>query len=257
MRHHSDRVGDAENDCHVVLDDDDVDRAGHFADFGNRALGFRRAHAAGRLIEQQQLRFGDQRHADLEQRHVAVGQRAGRAVCQRGEADLFERLCRRARARRGRSRHCETGAESRFEPAYVIQRFSATLRLGNTLLICRVRLMPSRLISCGWQAGDVAATEKDLTGIGPQQAGYQVEKRGLAGAIRPDDGMQLSARQTEAEVVDGGEAAETFGQAPCFQDRGAHGGTRDGWVGRQFRGVLVEAIEPVTPEANEASSAPG
>ena len=43
-----------------------------FADFLDRAFGFGRTHAAGRLVQQQQLRLGDQRHADFEQRHVAV-----------------------------------------------------------------------------------------------------------------------------------------------------------------------------------------
>ena len=43
----------------------------------------------------------------------------------------------------------ETDAGSRVPARLVIQRFSATVSLGNTLLICSVRLMPRRLISCG------------------------------------------------------------------------------------------------------------
>ena len=77
----SDRIGDAENDCHVVFDDDDVDRAGHFPDFGNRALGFRRTHPASRFIEQQQLRFGNKRHSDLEEvQHLHTTTRRPRDV---------------------------------------------------------------------------------------------------------------------------------------------------------------------------------
>ena len=90
LRHHGDVVGDFEHDLHVVLDDDDVDRCAPAPDFLHGALGLRRTHAAGRLVEQKQLRLGDQRHADLEQRHVAIGQRAGGAGGQRGEADLLE-----------------------------------------------------------------------------------------------------------------------------------------------------------------------
>ena len=41
------------------------------------------------------------------------------------------------------------GCRNRFAACRVTQRFSATLSCGNTLLICIVRLMPSRLISCG------------------------------------------------------------------------------------------------------------
>ena len=91
LRHHGDVVGDLEHDLHVVLDDDDVDRAGELANLADRPLGLGRAHAAGRLVEQQQPRRGNQRHADLEQRDVAVGQRAGLAPGERGKPDLLER----------------------------------------------------------------------------------------------------------------------------------------------------------------------
>ena len=77
---------------HVVLDDNDINRARHFADFCDRAFGFSRAHAAGRLVEQQQPRLGNQRHPDLEQRDIAIGQRSGRTPGQRGQPDLLERL---------------------------------------------------------------------------------------------------------------------------------------------------------------------
>ena len=59
--------------------------------FADRALGFSRAHAAGRLVEQEEPRLRDQRHADLEQRDVAIGQRAGLPLRERREPDLLER----------------------------------------------------------------------------------------------------------------------------------------------------------------------
>ena len=112
MRHDGDVVGDAEHHFHVVLDDDDVDRARQFADFRNCALGFGRAHAAGRLIEQQQLRLGDQRHADLEQRHIAIRQRAGLPVRKRRQPDLLERPLDPLACGADRSRRRGTDAES-------------------------------------------------------------------------------------------------------------------------------------------------
>src|SRR5262249_42223691 len=54
LRHHSDVVGDAEDDLHVVLDDNNIDHTRELADFADRALGLRRAHSAGGLIEQQE-----------------------------------------------------------------------------------------------------------------------------------------------------------------------------------------------------------
>src|SRR5712691_10531415 len=91
QRHHGDVVGDLEHDLHVVLDDHDVDRASELADLADRALGFGRAHAAGRFVEQKEPRRRDERHADLEQRDVAIGERAGLTLGERGEPDLVER----------------------------------------------------------------------------------------------------------------------------------------------------------------------
>src|SRR5262249_37847878 len=91
LRHHRDVARDAEHHLHVVLDDDDVDRAGELADLLYGALGLGRRHAASRLVEQQELRLGDERHADLEQRDVAVGERAGGAFGEAREPDLLER----------------------------------------------------------------------------------------------------------------------------------------------------------------------
>src|SRR6516162_11770951 len=69
LRHHGNVVGDLENDLHIVLDDDDVDHPRELLNLGDCTFGFGRAHAAGRLVKQQQPRLGDQGHADLEQRH--------------------------------------------------------------------------------------------------------------------------------------------------------------------------------------------
>src|SRR5205807_3172723 len=50
LGHHGDVVGDFEHHIHVVLDDDDVDRAGKLADLLDRPRGLGRAHATGRLV---------------------------------------------------------------------------------------------------------------------------------------------------------------------------------------------------------------
>ena len=42
--------------------------------------------------------------------------------------------------------------------------------------------------------GDVGAVEADCAGIGRDAAGDQVEQRGLAGAVRPDDSERLARR---------------------------------------------------------------
>src|SRR6478736_6310786 len=44
------------------------------------------------------------------------------------------------------------------------------------------------------QRGDVAAAEMDAAGIRRDLAGELADQRGLAGAVRPDDGVQLARR---------------------------------------------------------------
>src|ERR1700724_642553 len=62
------------------------------------------------------------------------------------------------------------------------------------------------------EAGDVAALEEHAATVRGQQAGYQIEEGRLAGAVRPDDGMQAPAGEVEAQIVDGGQPAEPLGQ---------------------------------------------
>src|SRR3974390_3761098 len=92
LREDGDIIGDPKDDVHVVLDDDNVDGARQIADLRHGAAGLRGAHAAGGLVQQKQARLGNQRHPDLEHGDVTIGQGAGRALCESGEADLLERL---------------------------------------------------------------------------------------------------------------------------------------------------------------------
>ena len=52
-------------------------------------------------------------------------------------------------------------------------------------------------------------------------AGEQVEERGLAGAVRPDDRVQAARLDGEADVLHRHEGAEGFAQALCLEDRHA------------------------------------
>ena len=57
------------------------------------------------------------------------------------------------------------------------------------------------------------AGEADAAGVGRDLAGQLADQRGLAGAVRADDGVQLAARHRERDVVGGDDAAEALGQA--------------------------------------------
>ncbi len=85
---HGDRVADAHDDVHVVLDQDQRDAmVADLADDRHQLLDVGRGEAGGRLVEQQELRIESQSAADLEQALLAVGQVARFLVGQLGKAD--------------------------------------------------------------------------------------------------------------------------------------------------------------------------
>ena len=56
--------------------------------------------------------------------------------------------------------------------------------------------------------GDVDAGQLDPPGVGTEEPGDDVEERGLAGAVGPDDADDLAVLGVERHVVEGGVAAE-------------------------------------------------
>ena len=116
-------------------------------------------------------------------------------MCQRREADLFERLCdalARDAVAPGIAKRVQKTFRTRVCNPEILG--DAQARKYAFDLEGSLDAEPADLV--GRHAGDVAAAEKDFTGIRPQQAGYQVKKRGFPGAIRSNDGVELSALQT-------------------------------------------------------------
>ena len=85
-------------------------------------------------------------------------------------------------------------------------------RTGEALLADAVRR----------QALNVAAVEAHGAAVRRVQARDQVEQRGLAGAVRADQGMDLAGADREAGVGDGTDAAEMFRDAVDLQHRSLH-----------------------------------
>jgi hypothetical protein len=61
-------------------------------------------------------------------------------------------------------------------------------------------------------AGNLLAKENDLAGGRRKNAGDEVEQRGLAGAVRADDGLALARRNFEGDLAYRREAPEAFRQ---------------------------------------------
>jgi hypothetical protein len=84
------------------------------------------------------------------------------------------------------------------------------------------------------QAGDVLAREADVPRVGPQVARELADERGLACAVRPDDGVRLALAHLEAHAVGGGKRAEGLAQFERLEDRVRHL-CRPRAAGRQVR----------------------
>ena len=69
---------------------------------------------------------------------------------------------------------------------------------------------------------NVPTAEQDDAPGGLQLAGQHLEKRALAGAVRPDQAAELALGEREVDVADGLHAAELHAEPLCFDQRRAH-----------------------------------
>ena len=179
------------------------------------ALGFLRPHARQRLVEQQNLGIAGERHGDLELALLAVRERAGDALRERREADALEGAA--APSRRGADRSCRAeamGARRELTACTASRTFSSTVRAAKMLVRWNERPTPSRVMR---QAGSPATSRPSSSSgrrVGLISPGQHVDERGLAGAVRADDGMQLALMQRDGDVAHGDQAAEGAGK-PC------------------------------------------
>src|SRR5499433_3155703 len=74
----------------------------------------------------------------------------------------------------------------------------------------------------GPERRDLVCSEKDLSFVGLDHAGDQIDQRGLAGAVRPDQRVALARWEIELDVARDDERAEALVQAARRQRRGAH-----------------------------------
>ena len=109
------------------------------------------------------------------------------------QADAFERRARRLaqlrfqRALRQNRNECPACA------CTASATLSSTLRSRNNDVIWNERARPSALRACIGSAVMSLALKADTAGIGRKLAAELGDQRGLAGAVRPDHGVQLAS----------------------------------------------------------------
>ena len=153
---------------------------------------------AGRLVEQQQPRLGDQRAGERDPLAQAVGELVGQ-LAGLGRRHRPGRARRAPAAAARRSSRSERGRPSsagqnparawRVAPAIT---FSSTVRPRNRPTPCSVRAMPSAGQPVRRQPGQRRPAEAHVPGVGPDEAAQHVQQGGLAGPVRADDPGDLA-----------------------------------------------------------------
>jgi len=194
------------------------------ADQAGDLVGLLLAHAGGGFVEQQDARAQRQRHRDLGGALVAVRHLAHQPVGLRRQPGRGEQLVDPvAHARRLAA--ADPGAHPK--PVGDFHRDLHVLphrQFGKDLGDLEGARQPHMDAPGRVQARDVVPVQHDLPGGRREEAGYQVEERGLAGAVGADDGAQLAGLHRHRDGVDRDQAAERLGGGADFEQ--AHSGIR-------------------------------
>ena len=217
-------VGEPEHHLHVVLDQ----QRGHarFLEEPRQRLhglnGLLHGQPLRRLVEQKHLGLLRHRHRDLEEPLVALAEQAGWAARNIAETELLERGVA------GTARLREDAGAAKGLPAPPIaglrrqRRIGACRHLGKQRRQLERPRQPSLADAVRLQAGDVGAGKAHAARGRLHHPGDQVEQRGLAGAVGPDDGANLADGDLHADVVDGDECAIALGQAVNLDEGRGH-----------------------------------
>ena len=208
---HDHGVAQAHDEVHVVLDDQERQTAGvQLADVALDRLDHHRVDAGGRLVEQHESRLAHQQRRELEQLALAERQRAGAVVRDARQPEFLEQRVARAPARRVPAPGAGATAMA---AGRATARFSSTVSSENTRARWNVRASPARARRVGSGRRTALPAKRHGARVGRQVAGDQVEGRGLARAVRPDQRGDASLLDREAAAVDGRDAAEALRQS--------------------------------------------
>ena len=207
-----DAVGDALDDVHVVLDDEDrvAALAPQPADQLGDLVGLDRIHSGRRLVEEQQLRLRRGRPGDLEPPPVCVRERVGGLVpaiphqplaeeAQALGGELLDLLLLAPHPRRAHHRAQDPGVRVPvrgrhhvLHDGHVEEQPQGLERARDPALRDLVRL----------EAEQRLCLEQDLARVRPEDAGDKIEERRLPRPVRADHADDLALIDVEVEPGD-------------------------------------------------------
>src|SRR5215470_814492 len=242
-----DALGEAEDEVHVVLDDQDGDARGQLLETLEDAMGLERRHPGRRLVEEQHGGPEPERDGDLHEPLLAVGQIQDAptgVVRQLERREQLERLGTDARVGAGRTPQSPADAVALgdserdvVEHAHVAEERVDLERAAEPAPDARGLRQPR----------DVLAAEKDVTGGGREPSGDHVHERRLAGAVGADERVTDAGLEPEIHAVGHGEGAEALAETAGLE-RDGHAGTR-----RRPRAPSASAIPRSPPRAKRTT----
>src|SRR5262249_46351892 len=165
-----------------------------------------------RLVEQQHLRILRQRHGNLHTPPLPIRRLGQWPVCDIAESDALQRrlgmLYEVALTLEIDQRVPAGRRKSKQRQSYVVQDGIACKQRDD---LVRARHAEVRAAAAR-NARDILTEEVHRSRIRGQFACDQVEKRGLAGAVRPDDQTAFARFDTEVDAVRDAQAAERLAQ---------------------------------------------
>ena len=171
-----------------------------------------RAHAGGRLVEQQHLGIQRQREADIEQLLVAM---AEIAADDPGDARQLQHLHDLAGARHGRPERKRLQLDGLAALMRLHRRRQRLLdrSVGNRLATWKARPMPRRTISRRSRPAMSSPASRMRPASGAKRPVIRLNKVVLPAPLGPMMALKRAVGELERDVAGGRDAAERLGQA--------------------------------------------
>ncbi len=212
-RQHGDAVRQVGDDLKIVLDHQDRAVGGNPANEVGDPVDVLVAHARHRFIEQHHLRLDRQSRGQFQRPLAAIGDFAGLGIGEGRQPDIvqeFERPSVERIERRLRAPEVERIAALALQgDAHIFERGQVGKNRRN---LERAHEAETRHIGRPHR-GDVAAVERDSPGARRDEFGQHIEAGRLAGAVRPNQGVNRPALDAQGDVADCAEIAEALAKA--------------------------------------------
>ena len=200
---HRDPVGELVGLLEVLRGQEDRDAVGdEVADDLPHRVAAARVEAGGRLVEEDDPRVADERHREVEPAAHAAGVGGGRARRPRRPGRSGRAARRRAggppRGRGGAGRPSGSGSPR------PVSRLSTAENWPVTPIAAR---------TASGSRGEVVAGDAQLAGVGADQRREDLDDRGLAGAVGPEQGEDGALGDVEVDAVEHDVVAERLAQA--------------------------------------------